>query len=98
MVQEVKRLMDTKGFDYTMKVLAMLQAIALGVLVPVLMGMSAQLHQQNVEFREFRARVEERMSSQTLPVRVEILEKQLRELKLEFVKHLASCSRNDGGQ
>lgn len=94
-------MMDSRVFDYFMKVLGLLQAAALGILVPVLMGMSGQLHQQNVEFREFKARIEERFSVETIPVRVEILEKQLRELKLEFVKHLAETkhiaeSENEG--
>lgn len=89
MVEEAKRIMDSRAFDYVMKVLGLLQALALGVLVPVLMGMSGQLHQQNVEFREFKARIDERWKNETIPVRVEILEKSFRQLKLDFVKHIA---------
>ena len=89
MVQEAKRIMDSRAFDYVMKVLMLLQSAALGILVPVMMGMSSQVHQQNIEFREFKARIDERWKNETIPVRVEVLERVVRKLNLEFVKHVA---------
>jgi len=97
MVQEAKRIMDSRAFDYVIKVLMLLQSIAIGVLLPILMGMSGQISNNAIEISKLKSFLDHRLPDKFPPedfqrdyhTRMERVEREVHILEIKILTHCA---------